>query len=206
MAKPRPPKIEPEDIPVQPQDELERFLCKLYFRLRNGARAIEKGDLNESWVALEALGAIFPVLAEGLTHEQVKGAYPFEHWRDNTVELPVGLLRVVVESWLEYHGSESLSLGQAFGFEPLNRQGQRSMKRRAAKLDELHKLAAQVDIRYRAIGDEEPRSLDSVVAEVAEIFNVSERTVERAYAEFRVGIQENLGLFPFQQGINAKTS
>ncbi|WP_299661535.1 hypothetical protein [uncultured Ruegeria sp.] len=192
MARPKPPKIEPNEIPTRPKDELEVFLEKLYFRTLNSTRQLESGNLNKEWIAFETLGAIFPVLDGGLTHSDVKTAYPVQNWQDHTVEIPIGLLRAIVAGWQKYQASKSLTLGQSFGFEHLNRQGKSPMRTVSQRIDKNLKLAASVDVLYRQIGEEDPKNLASVLAEVAEKFGVSEKTVERAYAEYRELIQENL--------------
>lgn len=193
MANPKPPRIRPEDIPSRPADELELFKERLYFRLLNGKRSIDLAELNEAWVALEALGAVFPLLDEGVPYSEVRQAFPFPDWRDETVEVPRAALRAIISGWQDYQASETKSLGQAFGFEHLNRQGARSMKQVSRKIDYRRKIANQVEIRYRQVGNEPLRSLEEVMAEVAEMFDVSAKTVERAYADFRKVIDENLG-------------
>ena len=206
MAKPKPPQIAPEEIPKTPRDELERFLSQLYFRTLNSTTQLESGKLNKAWIALETLGAIFPALDAGLSHDEAKSAYPFPSWREDTVEVPVAVLRVIVESWNRYHVKDHLTFGQAFGFEHVNRQGRRPMKQTANTIDKQLGLAGQVEARYRQIKGFEARSLAEVVAEVAEENGVSDTTVERAYSRFREQIDRNIGKLDLWQEIDRRTS
>ena len=204
MAKPKPPQIAPEDIPKTPDDQLERFLSQLYFRTLNSTSQLESGKLNKEWIALETLGAIFPSLDAGLPHDDAKSAYPFPSWQEDTVEVPVAVLRVIVDAWNRYHEKDHLTLGQAFGFEAVGRQGRHPMKKTAKAIDKQLRLAGQVEARYRQILGCEPRSLAEVVAEVAQENGVSETTVERAYSSFREQIDRNIGIL--WEDIDRKTS
>ncbi|WP_171180683.1 hypothetical protein [Ruegeria sp. HKCCD8929] len=206
MARPKPPKIAPEDIPNRPEDEIDLFLNRLLFRIRNNNLEVENGKLNEAWVAFEVLGAVFPLLEAGLSHDDAKLAYPTEDWRQQTVEVPTALIKTIVEGWNTYRDSATLTLGQGFGFEALNRQGQSSMKRISEKIDHDRNLAAQVEIRYRQIGDEQASSLEAVLAEVAKEFSVSPKTVERAYKHHRRQLDENVRLLQANRTIADKTS
>lgn len=192
MAKPKPPRISLDDLPDPATSEFERFKDRLYFRLLNSKKQIDEGNLNEAWVAFEALGATFPLLDEGCPHDDLADAFPFPNWREETVEVPRAALRAILTGWQEYVESEAKTLGQSFGFEHLNRQGKRPMREVSRKIDSQRKMANDVESRYRQLEGAEARSLEDVVAEVADLHSVSTRTVERAYSDHRGFIDENL--------------
>jgi len=206
MAKPRPPRIEPEDIPGRPTDELDVHLQRVYFRNINNIDQIENGNLNQAWASFEALAMLFPLLENDVPFEKAMAGLPVPNWRDETVEIPVALMRQIVEGWNTFRDSENKTLGQAYEFEHVNRQGKSPMKRKANELDAERRYANQVEIRYRKVGTEKAVSLADVIADVAEKFDVSESTVERSYARHRRFIDRNLSGLKVAQHFARKTS
>lgn len=191
MAKRNPPKIAVDEVPKVPPDELDRFLEQAYFRIRNNIAEMQKGKLNSQWVALEAIGVLFPLMENGADHDMLRNVYPVESWRKNTVEVPIELLGAIVSGWNKYADS-SKTLGQAFGFEKVNRQGTPSMKKVAEGIDRGRRISARVLVEHTQIGDQEPVSKEIAIAKVADELGVSESTVERAYREFGASTFETL--------------
>jgi len=88
-------------------DALERFnsdivyrqLLQLSQRLEIFEERREEKILTTTFVAFEAIAAIFGAGKEGFTDEQIRGCFPVE-WGDSTVEIPSALIRVLAEAWI----------------------------------------------------------------------------------------------------------
>lgn len=206
MANRNPPRISPDEIPGPSKNELFEHIEASYFRVRNDISEIERGRLNKTWVALDTLWMLFPMLDDGVEFCEAKKMLPVEDWKDSTVEVPAALLRELVSSWHAYRESETKTLAQAFGFEHMNAQGSRSMKKIRAQIDNEIKIAKAVAVRYRRIGDEESISKEDALAEVAEIFGISARTAERHYKTHRDNIDRNLRDLEPKRRVDDKTS
>ncbi len=192
MGRSNSPKVDLQQISAPPKDEFESFLEQVYFWLLTCHRLSEEGDLNKSWVAFEALGALFPVLDEGGSHDKVKDAYPFPAWREETVEVPLAVVRQLVLSWNKYKDSPVMSLGQAFEFEHINGQGRSAMRKKAAKINEGIKYANEVFGLYAETGDGSALSLEDAFSSVAERYGKSVSTIRDAFYRHRQAIEDNL--------------
>ncbi len=80
---------------------------------------MEKGEINAPYIAFEALGPLMPLLCSGkFSHEDIKGAYPVDSWRSQTVEIPAELFEIIVKPWNEYASQTSgKTLDACYGFE-----------------------------------------------------------------------------------------
>lgn len=119
MARRKPPKVDGSRLPERPEDELGVFLERLYHRIRNNISSMEKGEINAPYIAFEALGPLMPLLCSGkFSHEDIKGAYPVDSWRSQTVEIPAELFEIIVKPWNEYASQTSgKTLDACYGFE-----------------------------------------------------------------------------------------
>ncbi|MDA8746661.1 hypothetical protein N9M66_00440 [Litoreibacter sp.] len=173
--------------------------------MHNNIDELDAGNLNGQWVALEALGSVFPLLKDGFSHDDIAGVYPISSWRENTVEVPIEILDLIVSSWNEYH-SGSKTLGQSFGFEKVNRQGSRSMKAVRTKIDETLRISNKVLAAYIQLDGEDPNSLENAISVVAADEGISESKAERAYRKYGQRTLEKLKVRTSLDFIPGKTS
>ncbi|WP_417729121.1 hypothetical protein [Roseovarius sp.] len=196
MANPNPPEINIENLPDEPSDATQRFQKRLRYRILSSVDAYEKGVINAAFMAFETLGTLMPLLCAGyIKHEDVKGAYPFDSWRDQTVTIPAELFEAIIRPFDEYRSAgNSKSLDACFGFERITGQGKPPMKKVQIQRDRMRKIAASVAReRIFLVGvDETPNSLERAYALTAEEHNVSTDTARRAYKEFGKWIIQSL--------------
>ncbi|MDI3336646.1 hypothetical protein QKW60_09525 [Defluviimonas aestuarii] len=147
------------------------------------ADEVATGSQPESYAAFELLAAIFS--AREIDPAKLRAVFPVKAWREETVEVPVGLLRPIVLGWLNYiEPSNALSLGQSMQIEG-DKQGVSPTRNLQATKDRDRRLAKQVvlDIVQTKLQGS-TLSIDAACVSLAQREKVSLRVVERAYKKF----------------------
>ncbi|MFG6559230.1 hypothetical protein [Sulfitobacter sp. 1A15299] len=98
--------------------DFQKYKEVLSARISQLLERVEKGEASKEHVAFEVLWSTFSAFEAGMTHEDLKEAYPIEAWREDTVTIPRELAQRLAEGWGAYRNPESdLSLGHAFNLE-----------------------------------------------------------------------------------------
>lgn len=204
MPKPKPPRIDPAHIASVPEDARERLVAELYWRLRN---KLDDGGVSPAYVAFEVLVSVLAARKGGINGQDLEKIFPVQEWRENQVSVPESVLRVLVSGWIEWQGQDfSGTFAQAMGLEGASNQGVESMARRHRNTMLARKRAADVVTRYTDIGLNDLRSQEDVIAEVAEDYGVSPKTIQRAYKKFGDEIRAAVSQEKVRQDMTSKKS
>lgn len=107
------PKLDPEALSRETaqarSDPTGAFVERLRARIES---LTEDGRFVKELIALEALESIMSAQVCGVSHDELKGAYPVEAWQRETVTVPADLLRVILDGWRAYKGAGA---GRTFG-------------------------------------------------------------------------------------------
>ena len=181
-------------------DALERFnsdivyrqLLQLSQRLEIFEERREEKILTTTFVAFEAIAAIFGAGKEGFTDEQIRGCFPVE-WGDSTVEIPSALIRDLAEAWMSYkHNYNQVSMGQSFGLEAAGTNA-RKMITACEDADRHLSLANAVELAYwAASATEQPLSFEAAIAEVSQARGASYEAVRRAHSKHKEFVRKQL--------------
>ena len=116
----------------------------------------------------------------------IKDGYPVQSWRDETVTIPKGLLRPLIEAWVRYKDAPSgKTLGEAFNLEG-GGQGKQPLKSALQKINRDLSYSNEVLVEYFArSGTSQRISFDEAISRVAEREEKSHATIENASDKYR---------------------
>jgi hypothetical protein len=179
--KPRGPIVNPKALEGWKEGSADKEIVRLSFRFKILEELMQAGDLNNRFVALEALGALAGARLADRTEKTLKTCWP-ESWGDETLSVPLSLLLALRDGWVDYKNAPSgKNLGEAFKIEG-GGQGARPMKVKLENIDRARGLANQVEKRYLQIeGERGAKTLHKVLTEVASEKKLSFETVKMAH-------------------------
>lgn len=188
MNKPRPPKLDVEKVSKTKPDNLTQLKSRLEFfeNERNNK------TLPTTYIALEALSALYGGRLEGYSDDDLRTSWPKE-WGDQTISVPAVLIQTLASAWLDYQDApHGKTLGEAFKLEG-GGQGKKKIKDTLKTIDNNRSLSHQVEINYLT-GDEtsQPISLEEAYVNVSEENSVSFDTVRNAHLKYGKDLRKKL--------------
>jgi hypothetical protein len=179
MGKPRPPKVNKENLRKAKSQTSPITKLKSRFEIFEEMR--KKGELTTSYIALEAIGAIFNALQEGYSYEDLLEAYPMD-WGIEQIILPSALIAPLVDGWSEYKGVDcKKSLEEVLKIKG-GGQGKSSDKKKLKTKDEQRRLSREVEVLYHDAGfNSKPITIETAIQLVAEENNMSVDKVIKAH-------------------------
>ena len=194
---PTPPKLHLGKLRLIRQaltDGATALMSRFFWYLKGNREALADGEINREFAAFEVL-ACAAILAEaGSPPRDLLDILPREPDRDKFVVLPLDIVAPLADGWSRYKSAPSgKTLGECFGLEGAKGQGSRPMRLSHRRRLRQQELANEVLTEYlSASAAGQPRSLESVAAQVAETQRVSDTTVMAAYKKFRPVLLERL--------------
>ena len=187
MAKPRPPKLNPE---VFEQRKSPMEVTRIRFEILDEQR--KKGELPATYITLEALSSIQAAREQGFSEEDVRSTWSAS-WGDQEVVVPAALLNNLKTAWLNYRGAPSgTTLGEAFNLEG-GGQGKANARNRQMTRDKHRGLANDVEAVYRAaMLNNNPISEEKAQETVAAKLDMSFETIRNAHKKFKPEIRAAL--------------
>lgn len=150
------------------------------------------GGIPNTFIALEALGALAGAISEGFDTEQIRDCWPTE-WGDRTVEVPAVLVATIARAWLDYKNNyDQKSMGQSFKLEA---EGSKTRKivTSSNKSDKDLRLTNAVELEYwGALNDEHPISYETAIELVAKSHGASEEVVRKAHLRTKRTVRNHL--------------
>lgn len=153
----------------------------------------QEGEISTQFIALEAFCSIVGAIREGYSEDEIINACP-DAWGtedEQTVRVPIALLQALAWAWDDYKNADAgITLGEAFGVEG-GGQGKQPAKKQQATRDRRRKLAAAVEVEYRAwekIG--RPITQAEAIEFVSENQRVKLSTVEAAFNEYKQEVRD----------------
>lgn len=173
-------------------DVVDWHLLQLSQRLELFEERREEEALTTTFIAFEAISAIFGAREEGFTSEQIRGCFPFE-WGDRTVEIPSALILVLVDAWNNYKQNyNQTTMGQSFRLEAKG-TNTRKMITACEDADRHLGLANAVEVAYWAASKtEQPLSFEAAIGEVSEARGASYEVVRRAHSKYKDRVRKQL--------------
>lgn len=198
MNKPRPPKINREELSKRKADT--NNITKLKARLKLFEDERRDGKKPTTYIAFETLAALYGGRLEGHTDEELREAWPSD-WGSETLLVPAALINALSSAWFDYQKAPSgKTLGEAFKLEG-GGQGKKRIKDIQNTSDKTRNLSYQVELQYLSqSGTSHPISLEDVYANVAEEYKVSDETVRKAHQKYGSFVRRTLK----EQGIITK--
>lgn len=190
MNKPRPPKVNEENLKQAKSQTSQITTLKSRFELLEEHR--KEGLLPTSYIAFDALSALFGGLKEGYTYEELHKAWPSD-WGKEEMIVPSALVAVLYNGWTEYIASDcKQSLGEVFDLGG-GTQGKKKVRDILKTADVNRKLSREVDALYMASGiTSEPISIEKAYASIAEKHCLSEDKVRKAHNKFNKKVRKKL--------------
>ena len=189
MSKPRPPKVNEENLKEAKSQTSP--ITKLKLRLETLEEEREKGNLTTTYIAFEAMGAIFNGIKEGYSYEDILEAYPVD-WGSEQIILPSALIAPLVDVWSEYRATNcEKPLGEVLGLEG-GGQGKSSAKKKLKTIIYHRNLAYRVETQYYKRAEIEPISLRKAIKNIALQEGITVDTVEKAHRKYYKNFRKEL--------------
>ncbi len=182
MGKPRPPKVNKENL-KKVKSQLNKInKLKSRFEILEEKRIKEK--FPATYIAFEAIGAIYNGLKEGYSYEDLLEAYPMD-WGSDQIILPSALIVSLVDGWSEYRNPDCKKpLGVVLGLEGGGR-GKSSAKKKMKTADDHRRLSRKVEELYIDKDDGSKIISEEVAQEtIADENNVSDDKVVKAHKKY----------------------
>ena len=184
MGKPRPPKVNKENLRKAKSQTSPITKLKSRFELLEELK--EKIKLPTSYIALEAFCELYGGRQEGFRDEELREAWP-KDWGDETITIPAVLVQALTSAWIDYKEAPSgKTFGESFKLEG-GGQGKPKVKDIVKMITKNRVLINEVMINYLS-GDEkgQPISIEKAIANVhgskqEKMRGFSEVTAKKAY-------------------------
>ena len=184
MSKPRPPKVNKENLRKAKSQTSPITKLKSRFELLEELK--EKIKLPTSYIALEAFCELYGGRQEGFRDEELREAWP-KDWGNETITIPAVLVQALTSAWIDYKEAPSgKTFGESFKLEG-GGQGKPKVKDIVKMITKNRVLTNEVMINYLS-GDEkgQPISIEKAIANVhgskqEKMRGFSEVTAKKAY-------------------------
>ena len=182
MSKPRPPKVNEENLKETKSQTSPITKLKSRFEIFEEMR--KKEEIPKTYIAFEAFCALYGGRLEGYTDDELRKSWP-KDWDCNTLTLPAVLVQALTSAWVDYQKAPiGKTLGEAFQLEG-GGQGKKKIKDTLKTIDKARSLSNQVEINYLSAGETSHSiSLEEVYHNVAEENDVSFDTVRKAHLKY----------------------
>jgi len=184
MSKPRPPKVNEENLKEAKSQTSPITKLKSRFVLLEELK--QKIKLPTSYIALEAFCELYGGRLKGYKDEELREAWP-KDWGDQTITIPAVLVQALTDAWIDYKEAPSgKTFGESFKLEG-GGQGKPKVKDIVKMITKNRVLTNEVMINYLR-GDEkrQPISIEKSIANVSgskpeKMRGFSEVTAKKAY-------------------------
>lgn len=168
-------RIKPCDIPTLN----EYASASLYYRRL--LEYLNENKISKSTISFELLCSLVGAHeSEDKSAEKLIESLPVPEWRKNTVQVPIGILRPLIEAWMEFKDkNDAYTFAQALGIDGKN-QGKSNTAKKLRTLNRNVGLFNKVIIERQMAPD---KSLAEIYEDVAQIEKLSADTVKKAYQE-----------------------
>ena len=146
-------------------------------------RLLVDGKIPTTIVSFEALRTLHNGIENGFTNAAVLSALP-KSMGNETIEVPVAVIRSLISSWERYKYSEEQNLGKSFGLSGSN-NSRKPLTRLEIQKTEKYYTQRVFELRMEGMLDGQKVTVDKAVEQVAEENKVSEQTVKNAYKKHR---------------------
>ena len=146
-------------------------------------RLLVDGKIPTTIVSFEALRTLHNGIENGFTNAAVLSALP-KSMGNETIEVPVAVIRSLISSWERYKYSEEQNLGKSFGLSGGN-NSRKPLTRLEIQKTEKYYTQRVFELRMEGMLDGQKVTVDKAVEQVAEENKVSEQTVKNAYKKHR---------------------
>ena len=146
-------------------------------------RLLVDGKIPTTLVSFEALRTLHNGIENGFTNTAVLSALP-KSMGNETIEVPVAVIRSLISSWERYKYSEEQNLEQSFGLSGSN-NSRKPLTRLEIQKTEKYYTQRVFELRMEGMLDGQKVTVDKAVEQVAEENKVSEQTVKNAYKKHR---------------------
>ena len=188
-GKPQPPKLDLQT--VQALKDAFDGPSQLFNRFSQLEERNKEGKINTAFIAFEAIAAFLDLYDKGFPQEDITRSW-LDEWGTGSIEVPTAVLAALAYPWIEYqNGPRGKTLGEHFGLEG-GGSGKRPLKSLSKTADENVKLSNEVVIEYLAASQSEPISIELAQAKIAERFDVSFDTVDKAYTANKKRLEQRL--------------
>ena len=165
-----------EDIP-----KLDEFQDATYYYSRL-IEHVKNQEISKAVVVLEIIESIFSTFnaEDPNAPEKFIASLPDKHWREHTLPVPAGILKVLAQNWTHYKDNNgAYSFSQVLGIDGKG-QGKQGALKKLKKLNRDVGLTTQVWIELM---DEEKCTQAEAYQIVAARNNLEVQTVKNAYSE-----------------------
>ena len=147
-------------------------------------RLLVDGKIPTTLVSFEALRTLHNGIENGFTNTAVLSALP-KSMGNETIEVPVAVIRSLISSWERYKYSEEQNLEKSFGLSGSN-NSRKPLTRLAIQETEKYYTRRVFELRLERMLDGKKVRVIDAVEQVAEETEVSEQTVQNAYKKHRL--------------------
>ena len=150
MGKPRPPKVNKENLRKAKSQTSPITKLKSRFELLEELK--EKIKLPTSYIALEAFCELYGGRQEGFRDEELREAWP-KDWGNETITIPAVLVKALTIAWIDYKEAPSgKTFGESFKLEG-GGQGKPKVKDIVKMITKNRALTNEIILNYLS-GDE----------------------------------------------------
>ena len=146
-------------------------------------RLLVDGKIPTTLVSFEALRTLHNGIENGFTNTAVLSALP-KSMGNETIEVPVAVIRSLISSWERYKYSEEQNLEKSFGLSG-NSNSRKPLTRLEIQETEKYYTRRVFELRMEGMLDGQKVTVDNAVEQVAEENKVSVQTVKNAFKKHR---------------------